>query len=124
MRADKDLICPNNCSNRGRCVEGRCVCNDNSAGTACQLQVQDFKAINNRFTVLNLDGYMWFKYDVDPNSDYLLTIYNSSYETYETSYKVCISEQKETLSSDDVSCFYSTHYDKRFGPIQFYSKHT
>ena len=37
---NKQLICPNNCSNNGKCSpNGVCVCNDGFQGTDCSFKI-------------------------------------------------------------------------------------
>ena len=38
---------------------------------------------------------------------------------YNSNYKVCVGEEKEAISTDKLSCYYSTYYAQSFGPITF-----
>ena len=115
--SEKEKTCPGKCNGRGECVNGRCVCSDKAAGRACQLDVLDYDIVTNYNFQIN--GYIWLKKKVEPNKKYQLLIGSNFLDMYNSHYKICVGEEKETVSTDNLFCFYSTYYDQSFGPITF-----
>ena len=114
-----EKTCPGNCSGNGECINGRCQCSQNTTGTTCHMKVNEYNNNLEIVEVSSVDGYEWYSVKINPEKKYVLRIGNNSYEMYGSFYKICIGEDKESISNDKLQCYYSTFYDKEFGPFEF-----
>ena len=121
-RVETNRTCPGNCNGNGECVNGRCICYENATGTACQMKVENYDTIelNGIFSgAISLDGYIWLSTNVLKGEEYTLIMYPNGEEMYDTFYKICVGEEKDTISNDKLQCYHSTFYKQEFGPIIF-----